>query len=84
MFRLILLAGIVYLLFKWLRKSGPPEKREPPINRPGQTAEEMMQDPICGTYVPVSQAVTLKREKETLYFCSDECRDKFKEIPKAN
>jgi YHS domain-containing protein len=83
MFRLILLAGIVYLLLKWLRRSAPPKKKEQTF-RPQDTAvEEMMRDPVCGTYVPASQAVTLEQEKETLYFCSAGCRDKFKEIPKT-
>lgn len=77
MFRFILLAGIFYLLFKWLRKSAPPIRRPQTFDRQGQVVEEMVQDPVCGTYVPVGQAVTLKREKETLYFCSEECREKF-------
>ena len=77
MFRLILLAGIVYLLFKWLRKSGPPKKMEQTFRRRDPAVEEMMRDPVCGTYVPASQAVTLQREKETFYFCCADCRDKF-------
>jgi len=84
MFRLILLAGIIYILFKWLRKSGPSAPKPRPFDKSGGRIEEMMQDPVCGTYVPASQAVTLTREKETFYFCSVECRDKFKQIPKTN
>lgn len=76
MFRLIILAAIVYLLLKWLRRSAPPQ-RQAPGGGQTRTIEEMMQDPVCGTYVPISQAVTLKREKEILYFCSEACRDKF-------
>jgi YHS domain-containing protein len=83
MFRLILLAGIVYLLLKWLRRSAPKKEKEPTFQRRDPAVEEMMRDPVCGTYVPASQAVTLQREKETLYFCSAGCRDKFEEIPKT-
>ena len=84
MFRLILLAGIVYLLLKWLRRSAPSApKPGRDFNKSGGRIEEMMRDPVCGTYVPASQAVTLELEKETLYFCSAGCRDKFEEIPKA-
>jgi uncharacterized protein len=78
MYRLILLAAIIYILFRWLRRSAspPPKPRsfEPP---PGQNVEEMVQDPVCGTWVPVGQAVSLPRGKQTLYFCSHECREKF-------
>lgn len=82
--RFILVAGIIYLLFKWLRKSAPPEKKEQTFRRQGQIIEEMLQDPVCGTYVPAGQAVTLTRAKETLYFCSEECREKYKQISKTN
>lgn len=84
MLRLLLLAGIVYLLLKWLRRSAPPAPRPGAFNKSGGRIEEMMRDPVCGTYVPASQAVTLQREKEILYFCSSDCRDRFKESPKAN
>ena len=81
MFRLILLAGIIYILLRWLRKSAPPKNKEQAFHRQGQNIEEMMHDPVCGTYVPIGQAVTLTREKETLYFCGKECRDKFLQAP---
>jgi uncharacterized protein len=84
MFRLILLAAIIYLLFKWLRKSAPSARKPRTFDRQGQAVEEMVQDPVCGTYVPASQAISLPGEKETYYFCSDGCRDKFKEIHKTN
>jgi len=78
MFRLILLAGIIYLLFKWLRWSSSPVPKARPGGPPaGEKVEEMAQDPVCGTWVPVGQAVSLPGEKETRYFCSAECRDKF-------
>jgi YHS domain-containing protein len=76
-FRFLLLAGIVYFLFKWLFKSPRPAPRPRTFDRQDQAIEEMVQDPVCGTYVPAGQALSLTREKETLYFCSSECRDKF-------
>ena len=77
MFRLILLAGIIYILLRWLRKSAPPKNNEQAFHRQGQNIEEMMQDPVCGTYVPIGQALPLVRGRETLYFCCAACRDKF-------
>jgi uncharacterized protein len=80
MFRLILLAGIIYLLIQWLRRSSPrapqPRPGEPPAV---EKVEEMVQDPVCGTWVPAGQALSLPGEKETRYFCSEECRDKFRQ-----
>jgi YHS domain-containing protein len=80
-FRFILFAAVIYILAKWLRQSSPPQKKKQSFDHPGQTIEEMVQDPVCGTYLPAGQAVTLTREKETLYFCSAECREKFLQPP---
>jgi YHS domain-containing protein len=85
MFQLILLAAIIYLLYRWLRQETPGPRRgdQPPppatgpFDRSAGPVEEMRQDPVCGTWVPVSQAVVLERDGETLFFCSPECRDKF-------
>jgi uncharacterized protein len=88
MFQLILLAVIIYILFKWLRLSPPAARKARTFKRQGSPqdspVEEMVQDPVCGTWVPASQAVILTREKETFYFCSEDCRDKFRQIPKTN
>jgi YHS domain-containing protein len=37
----------------------------------------MVKDEICGTYIPVKEAIREKRGGETRYFCSSECRDKY-------
>jgi Uncharacterized conserved protein len=85
MFQLILLAAIIYFLYRWLRQEtpgtrgsdSPPPPATGPFNRSAGPVEEMRQDPVCGTWVPISQAVTLNRDGETLHFCSAECRDKY-------
>jgi YHS domain-containing protein len=85
MFQFILLAAIIYVLYKWLRPGTPkprgggppPNSATGPFGRSAGPVEEMRQDPVCGTWVPVSQAVTLKRDSQILFFCSPECRDKF-------
>jgi len=78
MLQLLLLAWVIYILYRWLRRGASPAPKprtfEPPRD---QAVEEMVQDPVCGTWVPVGQAVSLPGKKETLYFCSSECRDKF-------
>ena len=37
----------------------------------------MIQDPQCGVYFPQNRAVVLKTGGQALYFCSDECRDRY-------
>jgi YHS domain-containing protein len=36
---------------------------------------KMIADPVCGTYVVPGKALQLARGGQTLYFCSDKCRD---------
>ncbi len=44
----------------------------------------MKQDPVCGTWVPVSQALKAQINGETLYFCSMACRDRYLESIKKS
>jgi YHS domain-containing protein len=83
-FRFILLAFIVYAIFKWIWKDDIPKKKKPPEHQGEQVVEEMKQDPVCGTYVPSSLAVTVIHKGTTVYFCSSVCRDKFNENTKTN
>lgn len=83
-FNLILLALIVYSIFKWIWKDDKPKRKSAPAQPGGQTVEEMKQDPVCGTYVPASLAVTVTHKGATVYFCSGACRDKFKQIQKTS
>jgi YHS domain-containing protein len=40
---------------------------------------ELKRDPVCGTFVPVATAIKKAGPGgETIYFCSTECRDRYK------
>lgn len=39
--------------------------------------EEVVLDPVCGSYVPVSSSVIARINGEDLHFCSSVCRDAF-------
>ncbi|MBN2345475.1 MAG: hypothetical protein JXO51_03730 [Candidatus Aminicenantes bacterium] len=77
MLQLLLLAAVVYFLYRWLRRDDAPAETKRTSASPGHPVEEMVQDLQCGTWVPASQAIILKRGGEALYFCSPECRDKY-------
>ncbi len=40
-------------------------------------AGRMIKDPQCGMYVATDLAMTTRVNGKTLYFCSEECRNKF-------
>ena len=83
-FRFILLAIVVYTIFKWIWKEDKPEQKKPPAQQGERMVEEMKQDPVCGTYVPASLAVTTSHKGETIYFCSSACREKFNKTREAS
>jgi YHS domain-containing protein len=73
---IIILIGL-YLAYRIVRRSllfkAPSGKRAP-----AEIQDEMVQDPVCKTYVPKRMALEGKRfngQKE--YFCSAQCRDNY-------
>ena len=42
------------------------------------TGVTLVRDPVCGTFVAPDTAPSLTARGATHYFCSDECRSKFK------
>jgi YHS domain-containing protein len=56
--------------------SGPRSAvRQPPAVPAGG---ELKKDPVCGTYVSTAASITRKVNGEVLYFCSQECSDKYR------
>jgi YHS domain-containing protein len=41
----------------------------------------MVKDPVCGMYMDPRLAVTHRKNGGVFYFCSEECKRKFLEIP---
>jgi YHS domain-containing protein len=61
----------------------PPEAGPANTSTPSSTPSvpmvgELKKDPVCGTFVSTSTAFQKRIGGETYYFCSDDCRDKFK------
>ncbi len=56
-------------------KPSPSGPRRPTVSAGG----ELKRDPVCGTFISTATALQKKVGATTYYFCSAECRDKFKE-----
>jgi YHS domain-containing protein len=41
------------------------------------TVGELKKDPVCGTYVSTAGSLTQIVDGSAIYFCSQECRDKY-------
>jgi len=84
--RLVVLAVLFYVAWILIRgilgggsrteeRTGAKKKAAP--NSPVQ--DVLVEDPVCHTLVPKHQAIRLRKDGVTYYFCSDKCCDKFSE-----
>jgi YHS domain-containing protein len=77
----ILLFLILRSVIRGLFASSPaasPAKRSPDPPPVATAGGELKKDPVCGTYVSAATSVRQKVAGELVYFCSDECRAKFR------
>lgn len=78
----MILIALVYLAWRtlksWMAKNTtafrPTDGRQPDA-----LDDVMIQDPYCEVYFPQRNSVHLRHEGRDLYFCSDECKDRFLE-----
>ena len=78
MYRLLLVAGLLIVLYFVLRSAirELKGKKDPEQALPGKG--EMLQDPVCRTYVPREHAVSASIGGQTYYFCSQDCAQTFR------
>lgn len=88
----LILAGMIgyYVikgkLFPKVENDKPPPRREPgddsgkaaraPVIDPGADGD-MIEDPVCHTYVDKASAVSAVVGGREVYFCSETCRDRY-------
>jgi YHS domain-containing protein len=77
MVRLIIIFILILLIYQIAKGFFRPRKQ---IRRKekGGVIDEMVQDPVCRTYIPRRQAVKVILKGKEYYFCSDGCAEKFK------
>jgi len=77
---------LLYLLYRLITGESKSPKRTTyheqtrGADYPGNTIkshDELVEDPVCHTYIPKGQALLLEQDNKTYYFCSTECRDSF-------
>jgi YHS domain-containing protein len=73
---ILFLRSFIRTIFAGIRtaamQSRPPEA---PTVKPGM---ELKKDPVCGTYVSTAASLTRSVDGHLVYFCSKECRDKYR------
>lgn len=77
--RLLIAVVVIYFLYKLLRKgffaAGGKSGAAGP--KPPAAGEDLIEDPLCHTYVPVSHAHPASIDGKTVYFCSQKCLERY-------
>jgi YHS domain-containing protein len=80
-FRLIILAILFYIGYRLLvggrKKEKKTRKENPTAGRAGAVSDVLVEDPICRCLVPKRQAIHLQHQGNMVYFCSEDCCNKF-------
>jgi len=80
--RLLFLVLAVGALMWWLRNLTRRMQQSQAPNageraQPVRDLGPMVRDQVCNTFVPKSRALTARVGADELYFCSENCREKF-------
>ncbi len=81
MIRLIIYFTIIYFAINFIKALISPKKSNKSKNN--NLAEDLVEDPYCGTFIPKSSAIEKKSGGEKLYFCSKECWQQYKDKGKG-
>ena len=85
--RILIFGLIFYYLYRVLWKGEKPlffmkKKKSSNPSTSTEIIAEMKKDPVCGTYIPENQAIRLSHGKDVHYFCSEECKEQFRQKQK--
>jgi YHS domain-containing protein len=75
---LLFLRSLLRSVFAGFRSAVVPQPRPQQAPPPVSVGGELKKDPVCGTYVSTVGSVSQKVNGHLVYFCSTECRDKYR------
>jgi YHS domain-containing protein len=80
MFRFLVFIILIYVLYKVIKNVGqlkPAKNGNYQFKASPVGGEDLVEDPICHTYVPLSQAFKKEISGNDYYFCSKQCSEKY-------
>ena len=83
MARLIIFILLAYFAYRFLKGLLGMGRRAFQQNSNSNVISEMVQDPLCKTYIPRNEACRIVLHGKEFFFCSKECADKFKDRTEA-
>ncbi|MCK9362821.1 MAG: YHS domain-containing protein [Syntrophales bacterium] len=77
--KLVIVVIAIYLFYKLFRKDSPQARGNRGYKREQKPSggEDLVEDPVCHTYIPESSALKLNVEGRTVCFCSQKCLETY-------
>jgi len=84
LFWVVIVSWSVSLLRRLVNNMGAgATDRQQPIDVPSDAASrKLVRDPVCGMHLAEGLAIVEHSGGETVFFCSEECRNKFMDEPR--
>ncbi len=77
-FLIAIVRAVIGIILKGLSELLSPPRPQQTSNRQKiPLSGELKKDPVCGTYTSTATSIKEMYGKETVYFCSAQCRDKY-------
>lgn len=76
-FVFIILIYVLYKLVNTVRQLKPAKSENSQFKSSSAGGEDLVEDPVCHTYVPLSQAYQKEISGKNYYFCSKQCSEKY-------
>lgn len=79
--RFIITFVIIYFVYQFVKKlfihNKGGQSHLPGQKAPASRGEDLVEDPYCHTYIPLSNACQKSVGGKTLYFCSEKCLEEY-------
>jgi uncharacterized protein len=72
-----ILLYVIYKIIRTIRQTKPFVVHSNQYRSTAAAGEELVEDPYCHTYIPISQACQKEIAGKEHYFCSKECLEKY-------
>ncbi|MCL2790147.1 MAG: YHS domain-containing protein [Desulfobulbus sp.] len=75
--RLLIMALLLYAGWRVLRGRLPKKRPDAASGDDSAPQDVLIEDPVCHVLIPKHQALRLRKDGKTYYFCSEQCCDQF-------
>ena len=85
LWRILLGLALGYVAYRVVRKIGELKSQGDRsfFRPPGSEPEQLVQDPVCGTFIPRKEALKTTKNGEDYFFCSEGCLKRFRSSGKS-